>query len=109
MGGHTIGRGNLDATDAEALFAHPYDRPASIALDVTNAKMSWVDSRPRKLRRANMDATGIEDLVTGISASGITLDLRGHKVYWTGSGQIQRATEDCKKLSRSEGQEPLRA
>ena len=54
-----------------------------IALDVPNNKMYWAEQGGvGKIRRANLDGTGAEDLVTGTFPIGIALDLnRGH-IYW---------------------------
>ena len=46
-------------------------------------KMYWTDVNTDKIQRANLDGTGVEDLVTGLSSPvGIALDLPGGKMYW---------------------------
>ena len=67
--------------------------PEGIALDVADGKMYFVDnhqsspfqSSGSKIQRANLDGTGVEDLVTsGLAApKDIALDVAGRKVYWT--------------------------
>ena len=37
-----------------------------MALDVAHGKMYWVDQSAAKVQRANLDGSGLEDLVTGI-------------------------------------------
>ena len=63
----------------------------------------WTDSSPGKIRRANLDGSNIEDLVTlqrrNNSPEGIALDVAGGKMYWTVShfhsgSKIQRANLD---------------
>ena len=60
-------------------------------------KMYWTDGGTEKIQRANLDGSGVEDLVTGLSSPrGIALDLGAGKMYWTDSdtGKIQRANLD---------------
>ena len=38
--------------------------PKGIALDLSSGKMYWTDSGTRKIQRANLDGSGVEDLVT---------------------------------------------
>ena len=57
----------------------------------------WVE--PTKIRRANLDGTGSQDLVTGFSdGTGIALDLTNNHIYWLVeygvSGKIRRANID---------------
>lgn len=47
-----------------------------------------------KIQRANLDGTGVEDVVTGVSAEGIALDVAGGTIYWSGFFKIQRANID---------------
>ena len=60
-------------------------------------KIYWTDWNGGKIQRANLDGTGIEDLVTGLKGSdSIVLDLGAKKMYWsaTEAGKIQRANLD---------------
>jgi hypothetical protein len=54
----------------------------------------WADGGT--IRRANLDGSGAEVVVTGAFASGVALDSRAGKVYWTSeaAGKIQRANLD---------------
>ena len=51
-------------------------------------KIYWTDNRTDKIQQANLDGTGVEDLVTaGIRyPHGIALDVAGGKMYWTDHG-----------------------
>jgi hypothetical protein len=90
-------RSNLDGSSIELLLE---DRqPRSIALDVASGKMYWTSNPgrgelgPSKIRRANLDGTGEEDLVIltlPLGISDIALDLDAGKMYWTERGQIFR-------------------
>ena len=48
-----------------------------------------------KIQRANLDGTGVEDLVASglVTPQGLALDVPGGKMYWvdSGAGFIQRA------------------
>ena len=59
-------------------------------------KMYWTEQQASVIKRANVDGTSIEPLVTGASsASGLSLDGSG-KLYWTqtSGGLIKRANLD---------------
>ena len=59
------------------------------------SKLYWTDWGTDKIQRANLDGSGIEDLVTsGLNGpDGLSLDMVGGKMYWTdaGTAKIQRA------------------
>jgi Low-density lipoprotein receptor repeat class B len=62
-----IKRANLDGSAGEILYRPPAGVPSSlmaIALDVAAGKMYWADAGAKKIMRANLDGTGIEDVVT---------------------------------------------
>ena len=94
----TIQRANLDASGVEVLVSTAttdLNAPWDIELDVAAGKMYWVDSGRFRLRRANLDGSDVELLVTAISQpKGIALDLARGKVYWTSTSKIQRANLD---------------
>ena len=56
-----------------------------------------------KIQRANLDGSGIEDLVTEVVAVGIALDVGGDKMYWTGDllAGIGRANLDGSGVEES--------
>jgi len=67
-------------------------------VDAAN-RMYWTDAVTRKIQRANLDGSGVEDLVTGwlSEPQGIALDVAGAKVYWVEVGRalkIRRASLD---------------
>ncbi len=71
---------------------------ASVAPPTTGgSKLYWTDSNrsASKIQRANLDGSGIEDLVTsGLDGPiSLALDMTGGKMYWTEGGayKIQRA------------------
>ena len=59
------------------------------------SKLYWTDWGTDKIQRANLDGSGIEDLVTsGLDGpNSLALDMAGGKMYWTdaGTAKIQRA------------------
>ena len=80
---------------------------ASVAVTVTTqtppaagvSKLYWTDWGTDKIQRANLDGSGVEDLVSGAGLDGpdgLALDMAGGKMYWTdaGTNKIQRANLD---------------
>jgi hypothetical protein len=74
-----------------------------LAVDATAGKIYWsvsnIEIAPGtdKIQRANLDGSGVQDVVTGLTASGdIALDLAAGKIYWTSQDlmKIQRANLD---------------
>ena len=82
------------------LFAHG----AGIALDRAAGRVYWTEKGIAGVRRANLDGTGVEDLIAdaalgfGVERAGIALDVDRGEMYWTQSGhepeRIQRARFD---------------
>ena len=70
----------------------------TVPLPESQGKMYWTDEGAKKIQRANLDGSQVEDLVTtGLdSPSGLALDVAGGKMYWTDEGakKIQRANLD---------------
>ena len=63
------------------------------------SKLYWTDWGTDRIQRANLDGSGIEDLVVGgglDGPDGLALDTAGGKLYWTdaGASRIQRANLD---------------
>jgi len=75
---------------------------ATSAMGNAQGKMYWTDTGTDKIQRANLDGSGVEDLVTsGLSAPyGIALDAAGGKMYWTdgATNKIQRANLEGKSV-----------
>ncbi len=68
----------------------------AIAVDPIAQKIYWTDQGGAgKLKRANLDGTMSEDLVSGLSnPREVEVDLANGKVYWTTAGKIERANLD---------------
>ena len=122
-GTYKIQRANLDGSNTETLFI-TRNNISDLALDVNGGKIYWtddiyyfwsdgrfnkgaVDTRGRKIRRANLDGSNIETLVliededkNDITIYDIVLDSARGKIYWTvrelnsGTYKIQRANLD---------------
>ncbi len=94
-----IWRADLATREPEMLISG-LGTPAGLALDVSGGKMYFTDLSAPRVRRANLDGTGLENL--GDSQSNlhapISLDLIARKVYWindNGSlGAIRRMNLD---------------
>ena len=102
-----IRRANLDGSNIETLITlddDPYDSisrgdPFGIVLDVDGGKMYWTDLiKFQRIRRANLDGSNIETLITDVGAfpSSLALDGDGGKMYWTDNRarNIRRANLD---------------
>ena len=79
-----IERVNLDGTARDTVITDAY--PVGLALDVSAEKIYWTDygANPR-IRRANFDGSGVEDLFytnSGCDLTGIVLDLAAGHLYW---------------------------
>ena len=77
--------------------ANGLSAPTSIDLDLVNGKIYWADDGTNQVRRANLDGSGVQTLVTGIdNPVSIALDVGGNKMYWAdkAGGRIGRANLD---------------
>ena len=106
--GHGVQRANLDGTGIEDLvpdFDVGFPTSArGIALDLASSKMYWTElgnatigASSRRIRRANLDGSSIENLVTGLpDPNAIALDISAGKMYWSNDlgRTIQRANLD---------------
>jgi low density lipoprotein receptor-related protein 5/6 len=89
----------------------PLTAPAiatQITVDSSGGKVYWIDrgasGAPEKIRRANLDGTNIEDLVTASAfgslaaywGSGLAVDAAAGKLYWSRAiaGEINRCNLD---------------
>ena len=59
-------------------------------------KIYWTAANAGKIQRANLDGTGIEDVVMGLlNPNSLALDMDSAKIYWVdGGSKIQRANLD---------------
>ena len=103
--------GRVDLTDAHLIAAYLNDPsdpslPPGIGQPVGAAgtavsRIYWTDPVAGKIQRANLDGSGIQDLLTRLKLPfAIALDMAGGKIYWTdwggdsAAGLIQRANLD---------------
>jgi sugar lactone lactonase YvrE len=72
--------------------------PRGVALDLGAGKLYWADNGTRSIRRANLDGSGAEDVITTgpLGPSDIELDLAHGHLYWADrdKNQIARANLD---------------
>jgi hypothetical protein len=55
----------------------------------------WTDVETGRIGRCKIDGTGLTWLVTGLaSPTGIAVDIRGGKLYWSDGAGIHRANLD---------------
>ena len=87
--------GRVDLADAHLIAAYLNDptdpslppgigQPAR-AEGTAVSKIYWTDSRAG-IKRANLDGSSIQELVTGGAPIGIALDVAGGRIYWTDWG-----------------------
>ena len=69
--------------------------PRGVAVDVGAGKMYWAENGTRRIRRANLDGSGAQDLITTglLGPSDIELDLAHGHLYW--------ADRDLNQIGRS--------
>jgi len=79
-----IQRADLDGSNVELLVTGLVN-PSGIALDVNAGRMYWTDRGTGKIQRANLDGSGVQDLVTAgaVEPVRIALDVPASKIYWT--------------------------
>ena len=92
-----IRRANLDGSNIETLVTTEA-RKRTYNFTVAGGKLYWTESyfSSNNIQRANLDGSNIETLVSIKDADlrGITLDVAGGKIYYTGPGNIQCANLD---------------
>ncbi len=65
------------------------------------SRMYWTDASAGKIQKANLEGSGVEDLVTGLSEpQGIALDVAGGKMYWVEVGSALKIRRDRSGYSR---------
>lgn len=84
-------------SDVEALVASDMKRPFGLAVDTDGGKIYWTDYGNGMIRRANLDGSAVESLITTAALpSGLALDVAAGKMYWADAGlhEIRRADFD---------------
>ncbi|MBI4717633.1 MAG: PQQ-binding-like beta-propeller repeat protein [Planctomycetes bacterium] len=101
--GGSIGRANLDGTARQTLLAQVDPKPFNLALDLPAGRIYWTAvpaSGDGKIQRANLDGSGVEDVLTVPAATyglprGIAFDAGNGKITWaTDTGKLMRADLD---------------
>ena len=59
--------------------------------------MYWSDSR--RIQRANLDGSNIEDLVTGFIPRGLALDVAGGKMYWMDYSSVDYSSSTIRRAN----------
>ena len=102
--------GRIDVVDVYLIATYSVDPgdpslPSGIGeplVPVSEGKMYWVDRGTAKIKRANLDGSEVEDLVTtGLEEpTDLALDPDGGKMYWTDglTDKIQRANLDGSRI-----------
>ena len=77
----TINSANLDGTGATVLTSI-LAAPIGIAVDTAGSKLYWTNSRGR-IQRANLDGSGIRNVLENLPGSPMDIALSGGNAYWT--------------------------
>jgi streptogramin lyase len=95
---YSVKRVNTDGTNVEILHVSITGTPKGIALDTRNGKVYFADNHAsiEKIQRMNLDGTDLEDVMTGVRAVSIILDVDDGKMYYTTSDDwsVKRADMD---------------
>jgi DNA-binding beta-propeller fold protein YncE len=85
-----IHRATLNGENLETILPVKLSQPSGIAVDASGRKVYWTDTGTRKIQRANLNGSAIEDVITtGLLFSGdiavgdIALDTVERKIYWS--------------------------
>ena len=95
--------------DGRRVAAGPQLRESIRALDLSAqghptpppGKVYWTDYVTNKIRRANLDGSGVEELVTARAPHGLALDLRAGKMYWTELSTVDAGTLHRGRIRRA--------
>ncbi len=89
---HIIRR--LSATTLRALFA--IGLLGTVQEGLAQGKIYFIQSSPDKIRKANLDGSSPQDVLTFAGARGLALDFNAGKIYFTNDadGKIHRANLD---------------
>jgi hypothetical protein len=83
---------NYDGSDRQTIIMG-LDDPAAIAVHSMERKFYWTDDT-QTIRRANLDGTNVETVLSTFGAADIVLDETAGKIYFTAGFQILRANLD---------------
>jgi DNA-binding beta-propeller fold protein YncE len=98
-GNGVIQRANLNGSQVETLVSSGLGCPSAIVLDQVHNKILWSDFNKQRLQRANLDGTGVENILTGLGfPKALTIDMTNQKLYWSDrvsyKGVIRRSNLD---------------
>lgn len=93
-----VHRTNLDGSQHQLIVnGAQAQSPRGICLDLPAGKIYWTDSTAHKIRRANVDGSSIEDVLTGLTFPyAIAIDSVNGWIYWTDivEQSVRRARTD---------------
>ena len=95
----TINSANLNGTGVTELTSI-LAVPMGIAVDAAGSKLYWSNSRGR-IQRANLNGSGIQNVLENLSGSPMDIALSGGNVYWTqDNGSVRFANLNGQKIVR---------
>ncbi len=94
-GARGVHRANLDGSEVETVVTlSGAEFPLDLALDPAGGKMYWTELAPGRVRRANLDGTGIEKVLQLPFPWGIAVDATSGKLYITNHDEVHRTDLD---------------
>ena len=97
----TINSANLNGSDVTELTSIKAV-PMGIAVDTAGSKLYWTNSRGR-IQSANLDGSGITNVIPGGLESPMDIALAGGNAYWTQGGNVRfvnlRGTKQIRNIS----------
>lgn len=94
---NTIQRADLNGNNLESLVSG-VTFPHGISLDLSHDKLYWTEED--RIKRANLDGTGVETLSVSGHPRGIAVSAAEGKIYWSNffPGKVLRANLDGKQV-----------
>ncbi len=94
----SIWRANFDGTQAQEVLTGPQGMRSGLAIDPYGGKMYWTwgpgDISELGIRRANLDGSDLEAILTGEGTEGLAVDPFEGKVYWMVNYKVKRSDLD---------------
>ena len=78
----TINVANLDGDPGATVLTSILSVPMGIAVDTAGSQLYWTNSRGR-IQRANLDGSGIRNVLENLPGSPMDIALSGGTAYWT--------------------------
>ncbi len=85
----TLESAKLDGTDRRVLRTD-LSLPYGLEVDVVHGLLYWADSGSNRIRRANLDGTGAQDVLAATDPVALALDSQAGRLFWDEFGTPPR-------------------